>query len=121
MGRYNLIFGIAWCIELPVDYQLQTSLNSLEFLACVINIWVDFFHDTIEQESCLLSQTDSSSAMGWLQKSNFSKRLDENLKLSIARKPAKLLIKSELVQPMGPRRLQLHIRLSLQRLSHLIS
>jgi len=40
---------------LPVDCHLWSSLNSLEFLACLINIWNDIFHYVITHESCLLS------------------------------------------------------------------
>jgi hypothetical protein len=39
-----------------------------------------------------LSQTDSTSAAGWLQKSNFADSIDESVQLSIARKLAVLLI-----------------------------
>jgi len=59
---YNLTSGIAWRFRLPVNCRLRLSLNSLEFLACVVNIWVDVFHNVIQPESYLLSQTDSSSA-----------------------------------------------------------
>jgi hypothetical protein len=40
---YNLISGIAWWFELPLPCRLHTSLNSLEFLACMISIWIDSF------------------------------------------------------------------------------
>jgi hypothetical protein len=95
LGGYNIISGIAWRFELPVDCRLRTSINSLEFLACIINIWVDSFHNTLEPESCLLSQTDSTSASGWLRKSNFADREDEIIQLTAARKLAELLIQSE--------------------------
>jgi len=38
---YNLVSGNAWRFELPVHLRLRTSLNDLEFLACVITIWLD--------------------------------------------------------------------------------
>jgi hypothetical protein len=40
-GGYNLLSGIGWHFELPIDCRLQTSLNSLEFIACVISIWLE--------------------------------------------------------------------------------
>jgi hypothetical protein len=43
MGGYNITSGVAWRFELPVDCRLRTSINSLEFIACIINIWVDIF------------------------------------------------------------------------------
>jgi hypothetical protein len=36
LGGYNLITRSAWRFELPIDCRLRTSLNSLEFLACLI-------------------------------------------------------------------------------------
>jgi hypothetical protein len=95
LGGYNTSSRVAWHFELPVDCHLHTSINSLEFLACVINIWVDVFHSVLEPESCLLSQTDRSSASGWLQKSNFADKVDEAIQLSQARKLADLLWNSE--------------------------
>jgi hypothetical protein len=95
MGGYNITSGVAWRFELPIDCRLRTSINSLEFIACLINIWVDVFHNTIEPESCLLSQTDSSSSAGWLRKSNFADKVDETVQLATARKLAELIIHSE--------------------------
>jgi hypothetical protein len=65
-------------------------MNCLKFIACVINIWVDVFHKSLDPESCLLSQTDSSSALGWLRKSNFADEEDESIQLTTARKLAEL-------------------------------
>jgi hypothetical protein len=61
----------------------------------MVNIWVDSFNNSLEPESCLLSQTDSTSASGWLRKSNFADRDDEHIQLSAARKLAELLIETE--------------------------
>jgi hypothetical protein len=96
IGGYNLTSGIAWRFELPVDCRLRSSLNSLEFLACLISIWVDKFHQVLLPESCVLSQTDSSSALGWLRKSNFADKSDEYVQLSTARKLADIMLQSEI-------------------------
>jgi hypothetical protein len=77
ISSFNLISGIAWRIELPIDCHLRSSLNSLEFIDCLISIWVDSFHKVIEPKSCILTQTDSTSALGWLRKSNFTDKMDE--------------------------------------------
>jgi hypothetical protein len=69
MGGYNLVSGNAWCFRIPIDYPLRTSLNSLEFLAFVITIWLDTLAGNIPPESCLLSQTDSTTTARWLRKS----------------------------------------------------
>lgn len=95
MGGYTITSGIAWHYELTVDYRLCTSINSLEFIACMINTWVDSFHGILTPESCLLSHTDSSSASGWLRKTNFADKVDETIQLTTARKLATLLIGSE--------------------------
>jgi hypothetical protein len=92
IGGYNIVTGIAWRIELPVSCRLRTSLNSLEFLGCVVSIWIDHFHQVIAQEDCLLSQTDSSSAMGWLRKTNFADKSDEAVQLATARRLAEITI-----------------------------
>jgi hypothetical protein len=65
IGGYNLVSGLAWRFELPIELRLRTSLNSLEFLACVITIWIDIMNNNIFPEDCILSQSDSTSATGW--------------------------------------------------------
>jgi hypothetical protein len=95
IGGYNITSGQAWRMELPVDCRLRTSLNSLEFIACMIAIWVNFLYGNIDRESCILSQTDSSTAAGWLKKSNFTNKEDENVQLTTARQLGQLLINSQ--------------------------
>lgn len=95
MGGYNLTSGIAWRFELPLHCRNRTSLNSLEFLACVISIWVDSFHNVIEPESCLLTLMDSTTALGWIRKSNFADKSDEFVQLSTAQQLASLVLSSE--------------------------
>jgi len=81
---YNITSGKAWRFELPIDCRLRTSLKSLEFLACRITIWLDFLDNEIQEESCILSQTDSTSAAGWLRKSNFAKTEEEITQMTTA-------------------------------------
>jgi hypothetical protein len=95
IGGYNITSGIAWRFEIPTDCRLRTSLNSLEFLSCMISIWVDSIHSRIENSDCLLCQTDSSTANGWLRKSNFADKLDVAIQLSTARQLAKLIIQTK--------------------------
>jgi hypothetical protein len=63
----NLTFHIPTHI-----YQSDASLNSLEFIAALLSTWMDAFHNDIGEESCLLCLADSSTATGWLKKSNFT-------------------------------------------------
>jgi hypothetical protein len=51
LGGYNLVLGNAWRFELPVHLCLRKSLNALEFLACVITIWMDIQLNNIPTES----------------------------------------------------------------------
>jgi hypothetical protein len=41
LGGYNVLTGEAWRWETPIELRLRTSINSLEFMACIITIWVD--------------------------------------------------------------------------------
>jgi len=63
-------------------------------LACIISIWFDHIHQVVEPEACILSQTDSTSALGWLRKTNFAERPDEGVQLSTARKLASLILET---------------------------
>jgi len=84
LGGYNVISGIAWRLEIPTHCRPQTSLKSIEFLGCAISIWMDQFYKVIEPEFCLLSQTDSTTTMGWLKKLNFADTPDEAIQLATA-------------------------------------
>jgi hypothetical protein len=75
--------------------RLHVSLNSLEFLACLITIWVDIINGDISLESCLLSQTESTSAAGWLRKTNFVNESNMAAQLSNARQLAKVVIDND--------------------------
>ena len=109
IGGYNLTSGIAWRLELPVDCRLRTSLNSLEFLACIISIWFDHIHQVVEPEACVLSQTDSTSALGWLRKTNFAERPDEGVQLSSQETGfIDSRNKQQPLQPVVPRRSKLY-------------
>jgi len=56
-----------------VNCWLKVSLDCLELIACYVTIWLNIIKGQVDTESCLLSQTDSTSAEGWLRKSNFNK------------------------------------------------
>jgi hypothetical protein len=48
---------------------MRTYINSLEFIACAITVWVDMLAAVIQPEDCIFSETDNTSAAGWLKKS----------------------------------------------------
>ena len=74
------------------------TLNYLEFLAAVIGPWIDHIEGNLPTLSCALSGTDSTTAEGWLRKSNFvshgEKDADVAVKLATARKLADMLIET---------------------------
>ena len=93
-GGYNLANGDAWRFPLPADILQIVTLNTLEFLGCVITLWIDILHGRTPPESCILSQTDSTSADGWLYKSNFDPSAAKT-QLIVARKLASIIIKAD--------------------------
>ena len=63
--------GVAYRYHLPRHLQGRVSNNALEFLASMVGCWLDLHHGHLTKQSCVLALTDSSSACGWLHKSNF--------------------------------------------------
>jgi hypothetical protein len=93
IGGYNLESGKAWRWEIPVELRGRATLNALEFLASYVAIATEVAHNNVPPLSCFLSQTDSTTAAGWLQKSNFTD--DDPLQLRIARATASTMMESE--------------------------
>ena len=62
--------GVDWRWELPADLQEIFSINLLELVASVVNIWMIFRNKGPDVK--ILNFTDSSSALGWLFKSCFN-------------------------------------------------
>ena len=93
-----LIPGRAWRFALPEEPWGRFTLNYLEFLAAVIGPWIDHIEGNLPTLSCVLSGTDSTTAEGWLRKSNFvshgEKDADAAVKLATARKLADTLIET---------------------------
>ena len=70
MGGFNWN-GLAWRYKLPPHLWGLLSINLLEFIAAVITIELTLRNSNVAQR--ILSFTDSSSALGWLHKSSFSR------------------------------------------------
>jgi hypothetical protein len=68
-----------------VYLHLWTLLNQLMFIACLFTLWVDILVGLVDPESCLLSQTHSASAAGWLWEYKFSDMAEEMVQLTMAR------------------------------------
>jgi hypothetical protein len=94
LGGYNLLTGDAWRYRLPADILQIVTLNTLEFLGCIITLWIDIVAGVTPRESCILSQTDSTSAEGWLYKSNFPSST-HTIQLQAARHLATIIINAD--------------------------
>ena len=71
IGGVSLTTGTAWRFELPSSLLGRTSLNCLEFLGNYVGMLVyDHYHGTPDL-ACYHGQGDSTSAAGWMHKSNF--------------------------------------------------
>ena len=96
MGGYS-ISGRAWRLQLPRGHPLRGHPginNLLEFLAMVVNVWLECL-DAPANFPCVLAIGDSTSAIGWLFKSSkLSTRPGDQhaAHLFVARKLATLLI-----------------------------
>eukprot|EP00978_Attheya_sp_CCMP212_P021310 scaffold62029_cov65-Attheya_sp.AAC.3 len=63
IGGMNITSRFLWRWEIPQQYRNRTSLNSLEFLASVVGVAMEFEHTTtVPQESCILVGGDSTTA-----------------------------------------------------------
>ena len=94
IGGYNIMTGKAWRFPLPANCQLRATINVLEFFGCLVTIWVDLLANEIPPESCILSQTDSTSAAGWMHKSSFNDK-QHLLAMTAARHLARLIMSSK--------------------------
>ena len=87
-------------LELPPDCRVGCregiSLNLFEFLGGIISVWVEILAGRVPPGSCLLAQGDSTSATGWLRKSNFSDN-NHRLQLEAARHLAFILLDAGVV------------------------
>jgi hypothetical protein len=95
MGGFCAISSRGWRLELPVDCRVGCregiSLNLLEFLGDIVSVWIELLAGRVPPGSCMLAQGDSTSATGWLRKSNFSEH-NHPLQLEAARHLATLLL-----------------------------
>ena len=52
----------------------------LEHIAAIVGPWIDMIENKMPKLSCILSMTDSTTAAGWLRKSNFQDKESETKK-----------------------------------------
>jgi hypothetical protein len=63
--------GHAWNFKVPDNLQFRASNNLLKFLAAIVTPWIDIIDGRLSPGDCALSMTDSTTAEGWMKKSNF--------------------------------------------------
>lgn len=71
MGGYSIGSGRAWHLQVPPGTHPDVSNNLLEFVACVVNLWIEEYDRHLPPESCVLALSDNNSAVGWLHGANF--------------------------------------------------
>ena len=94
LGGYSAS-GIAWRWEIPTHLLARAHINFLEFLWSIVCIWLDILARQIPPSSCLLAMGDSTTAAGWLRKSDFKEKAEDDTettcKLEAARHLARLI------------------------------
>jgi hypothetical protein len=71
IGGFSVFHGRAWRFAIPPDLQNRATLNVLEFFASIVGPWIDLLEGNLPAFSCIWSQTDSTTADGWMHKSSF--------------------------------------------------
>ena len=61
--------GLAWRWKITDAWHGKLTLNLLELLASAVTIYMTILQ--LEQGSHIMAFTDSSSALGWMQKASF--------------------------------------------------
>ena len=88
--------GRAWQFKVPDKHLFKASNNLLEFLAAVISPWINFIKGRLVAGDCALSMTDSTTAEGWMQKSNFVEKGEDPIqataRVDAARKYASIFM-----------------------------
>ena len=81
--------GRAWRYNIPTHLQFRATLNFLEWLGCQIGPLIDIEESKLPPLSCVLSMTDSTTAAGWLRKSNFREESEGEIQLRLKRETAR--------------------------------
>ena len=92
IGGYNPHTGIGWRYKLP-QWTSNLHINSIEFLAALVGLWVDLLHSPCLHKR-MLCMTDSSSALAWLHKGNFNP-VDQKVHESISRKLTRVMMDNQ--------------------------
>ena len=77
--------GRAWRWFIPPKLRYRATLNMLEHLCSIIGPWIDLLENALPEFSCILAMGDSTTAAGWLKKSNFKYSQDESFEMTEAK------------------------------------
>ena len=77
--------GRAWRWEVPSHLRYRATLNMLEHLCSIVGPWIDLLENNLPHFSCVLAMGDSTTAAGWLKKSNFKYSNDESTAMTEAK------------------------------------
>ena len=92
--------GRAWRYLIPPALRGRAHINLLEFLTQVIGIWLAIEEGRLLRLGCVLAMGDSTTALGWMRRSNF-RASDENnqdwvAKQKVARQLGSLSLRAEI-------------------------
>lgn len=76
IGGYNLGSGRAWRYQIPLADRHKKSQNFLEYLACMTQLICMLEECEWRHDDCFLIVGDNTSALGWINKSNFKPETD---------------------------------------------
>ena len=92
--------GHAWRFLVPPHLQFRATNNLLEYLAAIITPWIDLLAGRLKRGDCALSMTDSTTAEGWMRKSNFDEVGEDPVQASVradaAHQHARLFMDAEI-------------------------
>ena len=80
--------GHAWRFHVPSHLQFRVTNNLLKYLAANITPWINSLAGHLEFGDCALSMTDSTTAEGWMRKSNFNEVGDDSIQATVRADPA---------------------------------
>ncbi len=71
--------GFAWRFKVPDKLLFCATSNLLEYLAAILSPWIDLINERLTKRDCAFSMTDSTTAKGWMRKTNFIEQGDNNI------------------------------------------
>jgi hypothetical protein len=93
LGGMDVHQALGWRWLIPDRWRYHLTFNTLEFLEAVVGIWVEILQERVPVLGCIPTESDSTTATGWLHKSNFVDE-DKRAVFRIARKLCILLLEA---------------------------